>query len=139
MNRRPSNEMVFVKKLFEGRAWHALTPDQDHTVVTKGYGRFQSDDRYPGGDYVTAARTSDGRLVMAYVPPTGTETRTISVDMARLQGAASARWYNPTNGTFTSIADSPVANSGSRDFSTPGDNGTGTNDWVLVLEATSPS
>ena len=28
----------------------------------------------------------------------------------------------------------PLANKDSRKFTTPGDNGTGTNDWVLVLE-----
>jgi hypothetical protein len=28
-----------------------------------------------------------------------------------------------------------MPNSGSRDFTTPGDNGTGANDWVLVLES----
>lgn len=83
---------------------------------------------------MTAARTTDGNLVMAYVPSTGTGTRTISVDMVKLGGPAVVRWYNPTNGTYTSIAESPLANSGSRDFTTPGDNGTGTNDWLLVLE-----
>jgi hypothetical protein len=54
--------------------------------------------------------------------------------MERLSGPANARWYNPTDGTYRSIAESPLANSGSRDFTTPGDNGTSTNDWVLVLE-----
>lgn len=135
MDRQPSREMVFVKRLFEGRAWHDLVPDQDHSVVTSGYGTFGKDDRTAGGDYVAAARTADGSLVMAYVPSTGAGARTIAVDMARLSGAAHARWYNPTNGSYTSIAGSPFANRGSRDFSTPGDNGTGTNDWVLVLEA----
>jgi len=134
MDRQPSREMFHVKKLFESRAWPNLVPDQDHTVVTKGYGTFGKDDRTPGGDYVTAARTTDGNLVMAYVPSTGTGTRTISVDMVKLGGPAVARWYNPTNGTYTPIAESPLANSGSRDFTTPGDNDTGTNDWLLVLE-----
>jgi len=126
--------MVHVKRLFEGRRWYDLTPDQDHAVVTGGYGTFGKDDRTPGGDYVTAASTADGSLVMAYVPATGTGTRTITMNMMRLGAAANACWYNPTNGTYASIAGSPFANSGSRDFTTPGDNGTGTNDWVLVLE-----
>jgi hypothetical protein len=42
-------------------------PDQDHAVVTHGYGTFGTDDRTPGGDYVTTACTGDGSLVMAYV------------------------------------------------------------------------
>lgn len=134
MDRQPSREMAFVKRLFEKLAWHELIPDQDHSVVTHGYGTFGNDDRTPGGDYVTAARTADGRLVMAYVPATKTDNRTLTVNMARLSGPANARWYNPTSGTFTDIAGSPLASSGPRDFTTPGDNGTGTNDWVLVLE-----
>ena len=134
MDRQPSREMAFVKKLFDGLAWHELVPDQDHSVVTEGYGTFGKDDRTPGGDYVTAARTTDGKLVMAYVPSTKADKRTITVDMARLSSQARARWYNPTSSTFTDIANSPLANSDSRDFTTPGDNGTGTNDWVLVLE-----
>lgn len=129
-----SRDMVHVKRLFEGRAWYDLVPDADHTAVTNGYGKFGKDDRKPGGDYVTAARNGDGSLVMAYVPSTGKGTRTITVDMARLSHPANARWYNPTNGKFTEIAGSPLANSDSREFNTPGDNGTGTNDWVLVLE-----
>ncbi|MBI5771355.1 MAG: DUF4038 domain-containing protein [Verrucomicrobia bacterium] len=134
MESQGSREMVFVKRLFESRAWHELVPDQDHSVVTKGCGTFGKDDRVPGGDYVTAARTSDGKLVMAYVPSTGTGTRTITVDMARLSNPARARWYNPTNGAFTPIPGSPFANRGEREFTTPGDNGTGTGDWTLVIE-----
>ncbi|MBM4085372.1 MAG: DUF4038 domain-containing protein, partial [Planctomycetes bacterium] len=50
-------------------------------------------------------------------------------------GPANARWYNPTNGTYAAVEGSPFANRGSRDFTTRGDNGTGANDWVLVLES----
>lgn len=83
---------------------------------------------------MTAARTRDGSLVMAYLPSTGTETRTITVNLQWLGGAAVARWYNPTNGEYVGMAGSPFPNEGARDFASPGDNGTGTNDWVLVLE-----
>lgn len=134
MERQGSHEMVHVQALFQGRAWQKLVPDRNHTVVTGGYGTIGVDDRTPGGDYVTAARTGDGSLVMAYVPSTGTGSRTITVDMARLSGTSHARWYNPTNGAYTTVAGSPFANSGSRDFTTPGNNGTGTNDWVLAME-----
>lgn len=133
-----AREMGHVKRLFEGRAWFDLIPDQDHSVVTTGYGTFGTDDRTAGGDYVTAARTSDGSLVMAYVPSTGTGSRTITVDLTRLSGPAAATWYNPTEGTYTAITGSPFANRGSRDFTTPGDNGTGANDWVLVIVSATP-
>ncbi|MDH7568275.1 MAG: DUF4038 domain-containing protein [Armatimonadota bacterium] len=135
MDRQPSREMVYVRELFAGLPWHQLVPDQDHAVVTSGYGTFGNDDRTPGGDYVAAARSGDGRLVIAYVPSTGTAPRAITVNMEKLSGEADARWYNPTQGVFTPVAGSPLPNRGERPFTTPGDNGTGANDWVLVLQA----
>jgi hypothetical protein len=120
--------MSRVTALFGLRDWHDLVPDDDHEVVTSGYGSFGST------NYVTAARTPDRGLVMAYVPSTGTGTRSLTVDMSELAGQAQGRWYNPTSGAYTTISGSPFANTGSRSFATPGNNGTGTNDWALVLE-----
>lgn len=121
-------DMERLNRLFTSHDWYKLVPDQDHATVTAGHGTFGA------GDYVTAARAEDGSLVMAYLPPTGTETRTLTIDMSQLSGVATAQWFNPTTGTYTTIAGSPFANVGSTNFATPGDNGTGTNDWVLVLQ-----
>jgi hypothetical protein len=128
MDAQGSREMPLVTALFAQRRWHELVPDKSHAVVTGGYGS------YGGTDYVTAGRTPDGKLVMAYVPSNGTATRTLTVDMSKLAGQAQARWYNPTSGAYTTVTGSPFANSGSRMFTTPGNNGTGTSDWALVLE-----
>ncbi|HXG22423.1 MAG TPA: DUF4038 domain-containing protein [Methylomirabilota bacterium] len=123
-----SVQMAYVTALFESRSWYELVPDQNHTVVTAGFGAFGS------GDYVTAARTSDGKLVMAYVP----SARTLTVDMSKLSGPVAARWYDPTRGAFTGMAGSPLANAGFRNFTTPGRNADGDEDWVLVLETSAP-
>jgi len=124
-----------VSALFATRPWFDLVPDQNHTTVTAGFGTYTTNPGELANDYVTTARTADGRLVVAYVPVSETASvRTLSVDMSRLSGAANARWYDPTNGAFTTIAGSPLPNSGSRTFTTPGDNGGGSTDWVLVLE-----
>lgn len=123
-------DMGFVRQLFANRPWQLLEPDQFHTAVTGGYGTFGQ------SNYVTAARASNGSLVMAYVPSTGTSVRSLNVDMSKLSGVVTAQWYNPAVGTYSTIAGSPLANSGSQTFATPGNNGTGTNDWVLVLSAT---
>jgi hypothetical protein len=111
--------------LVQSRPWFQLVPDQNHDVVTSGLGDFGST------EYVTAARTSDGRLVIAYVP----SGRTITVDMGRLSGPAIARWYDPASGAFLAISDSALSNSGVIEFTTPGTNADGYEDWVLVLEA----
>jgi hypothetical protein len=115
----------YVKALFEPRRWYDLVPDQGHTLVTDGLGTYGT------LDYVTAARTPDGTLAIAYVP----SSRTVTVDLSKFSGSVTARWYDPTTGTFTSIADSPFTNAGNQQFTTPGTNGDGQDDWVLVLEA----
>src|SRR5262249_37669370 len=84
-------------------------------------------------DYLTAARTPDGAIVLAYMPT----IRTATVDMTKLGASVKAAWYDPTSGTLSPIAGSPFANSGTRDFTPAGPHGDGSGDWGLVLEATS--
>jgi hypothetical protein len=128
-------QMAHVQALFGPRAWYQLVPDQKHAVVTEGYGTFDATNT-PGNcfvmtsDYVTAARTPDGALVMAYLP----SRRTVMVDMAQLSAPALARWYDPSRGTYTPIDSAPLANRDKRAFTPPGNNGDGDGDWVLVLE-----
>lgn len=81
--------------------------------------------------YVTAARTSDGSMVMAYIPA----ARTITVNMSKLTAIAKGHWFDPTNGTYIAVDGSPFANAGERLFTPPDKNSGGDNDWVLVLEA----
>ena len=120
-----ATQMAYVTHLFGPRKWYDLVPDQTHSVVTDGLGTFGAD------EYVTAASTPDGGLAMAYVP----SSRTITVDLSTLSGSVTARWYDPTNGTFTSVPGSPFPNAGSVQLATPGTNAGGDGDWVLVLEA----
>ena len=124
-----NEDMGRLKLVFTSRAWHTLVPDQDHTAVTAGYGVFGQP------DYVTAARSEDRSLVMAYVPPTRTAARTLRVDMTRLRGSVRAQWFNPGTGSYSTIPGSPFPNTRSQELTTPGDNGTGADDWVLVLES----
>ena len=120
-------QVGYFAALVQSRPWYDLVPDQDHALVTSGVGDFGTP------DYVTAARTPDGRLAIAYVPT----SRTITVDLGRLGTPATARWYDPASGTFMTISDS-LANSGVVDFTTPGTNSVGAEDWVLVLETGAP-
>jgi hypothetical protein len=120
-----ATQMAYLMALFSPRRWYDLVPDQGHNLVTAGQGSFGDD------SYVTAARTPDGTLAIAYIP----FARTITVGMSQLSGSVSARWYDPSAGTFVNIPGSPFANSGARNFATPGNNADGDEDWVLVLEA----
>jgi hypothetical protein len=76
----------------------------------------------------------DGTQALSYIPSTGTDRRELSVDFAQLTGKVTAHWFNPVDGGCTHIPGSPFPNTGIQVFTTPGDNGTGTNDWLLLLE-----
>jgi hypothetical protein len=134
-----AKQMAHVQALFGPRAWHQLVPDQKHAVVTAGYGTFDATTTAGNrfvmtSDYVTAARTPNGALVLAYLP----SRRTVTVDMKQLGGPATARWYDSSRGTYTAVAGSPLPNAGARAITPPGNNGDGDGDWVLVLETAPP-
>ena len=131
--------MRYVQGLFLPRAWHQLVPDRKHTVVTDGFGTFDATTTRGNAygmtsDYVTAGRTPDGNLVMAYLP----SLRTVTVDMTQLRAPATAHWYDPSRGTYARVEELPLANTGKHKFTPPGTNGDGDGDWVLVLETKPP-
>jgi Protein of unknown function (DUF4038)/Putative collagen-binding domain of a collagenase len=130
-----ATQMVYLKSFFESRRWFDLVPDQTHTTLIAGFGKMLTENDLQSGqidnnDYATAARAEDGSLVLAYLPT----RRTVTIQMSKVSGPATARWFDPSNGTYTAIAGSPFANSGSRHFTPPGKNHDGDGDWVLVLE-----
>jgi hypothetical protein len=132
-------QMAYVQALLLPRPWHRLEPDQKHTVVTAGYGTFDTTTTEGNvygmtSDYVTAGSTSDGSLVMAFLP----SLRTVTVDMAKLSAPVTARWYDPSSGTYKSIKGSPFKNAGKTKFTPPGRNSDGDGDWILVLETKPP-
>jgi chitodextrinase len=116
-----------------GRQWWNLIPDQHHFVVVGGNGTYSDTGSLGASDYLTAARTPDGALVVAYMPT----VRTITVEMSKLGGPAVASWYDPSNGASYAIPGSPFQNFGRLRFTPPGSNADGDGDWVLVLEAPS--
>ena len=97
--------------------------------ITAGYGTFGK------LDYVATARTSDGILALSYLPATSTSNRELTVDLSQLAGPVTAHWFNPTDGSLTPVPGSPFAKSGLRQLKSLGNNGTGANDWLLVLAA----
>jgi hypothetical protein len=120
-----SRDMARLRQVFAKLPWHELVPEQDHAVVTKGYGKDTST--------ALTARTPDGKQAVTYVPSTGTKPRALTVDLGQFSGPVTAQWYNPTDGHYTTISDAPLPNRATQTFRTPGDNGTKTNDWLLIL------
>jgi len=122
-----SNDMALLRKLFARLPWQQLTPENDHAIVVEGF----------GSDVTTALTTytADGKLSVTYIPSSGTGRRELTIALGRFARPVTARWYNPTNGQFIAAEGSPFANRAAHGLRTPGDNGTGTNDWALILEA----
>jgi chitodextrinase len=123
----------YATSFFRNLQWWNMVPDQNHTVMTAGFGTFNTG-RLGTNDYATTERTSDGSMVVSYIPT----SRTVTIDMTRLAGAATAQWYDPTTNTYQTITGSPFANTGSRQFTTPSAaHSDGKSDWVLLLQASS--
>ena len=125
-------QFMIWRKFFLSLPWQELIPDQDHTVVTAGFGSpGDLQTRVSKSEFSTASKTPDGSFVVAYMPT----AREISVNMASLKAPASAKWFDPTNGAYTTIPAGPFANTGTRQFTPPGDNHDGDSDWILLLDA----
>ena len=120
-----SRDMALLRELFIRLPWPQLAPEENHSILAEGY----------GSDVATAltAVTRGGKLAITYIPSTGTDTRELTIATDRFAKPVAARWYNPTSGRFVEVEGSPYANHATQHLRTPGDNGTGTNDWVLIL------
>jgi hypothetical protein len=127
-------QLGFLKAFFEARAWYNLVPDTNHVVVISNYGSFASTGHVNDNDYLTAARTPDGSLVLIYTPI----LRQFVVDMTQLSGPVVCRWFDPSSGNFINMAGSPFPNSGTKSFAPPGNNRDGDGGWMLVLETSPP-
>ena len=107
------SQLEIWKNFFSSLPWQDLVPDQQHTTLTDGFGTFGSDQilldsstlatndpvRVSQSDFATAARTADGSYVVVYMPT----ARTVTVNMSSLKGPATARWFDPTNGTYHAV------------------------------------
>lgn len=117
---------------WKSKPWWRLKPSGlggMGTIVTAGGGTASPQST----TYVAAAATSEGDLLLAYVPPA--HTGSVTIDMTKMSGTATARWFDPTNSTFTT--DGTFSNTGTHAFTTPGNNNAGDADWLLVLETNS--
>jgi hypothetical protein len=105
-----------------GITWWNLVPDRNGTVLTSSPGT--------GFNRAAASRVSDGSAVLAFT----SGSQALTIDMAKLSGPnVSARWFDPTTGSFATIGGSPFSNTGSRSFTAPNANADGEGDFVLVL------
>jgi hypothetical protein len=121
---RSVREAPYVLRLMEAIPWWRLVPDDKHEFVTSGFGNWKQ------ADHVAAARADDGNTGVVYSP----DGRPFTVNLAKLSGRVSARWFDPTSGQFRVVEGSPFGNEGEKEFAPPGRNAAGEPDFVLVLK-----
>ena len=124
-------ELGYFKTFMTSIAWYNLVPDQTHSLLTAGFGTFSDTGHVGDNDYATAAKAADGSLAIIYTPV----SHTMTVAMANFAGLVTARWFDPTSNTFETVVGSPFPNTGSRNFTTPGNNQGGDGDWILLLQS----
>ena len=110
-----ADDMKRLNSFIKSITWWKLVPSGlggMKTLITAG-GSTSSD-----SDYVAAAATPEGTLLVAYVPPK--HKGSITVDLTAMRGSTNASWYDPTSGIYTAIPGSPFANKGTHEFTPPG-------------------
>ena len=105
-------------EFFRSNRWYDFVPDQKHEVVTRGLGEFN------GLNYVSAAFSSDGESLLAYLPVQSTIT--VDLKIMNCKNAIS-RWFNPRDGTYS--LEEKFINDCSKEFTSPTDD-----DWLLVID-----
>ena len=123
LNTEATRQQVHARSIMSAYRWWTLQPKVDVSLVTSSLGS--------GTGRVCPARASDGSFAMVWKPSAGA----INVNMAALAPlSVRARWFDPSNGGFLTVAGSPFVNSGVRSFGDPGLNGANASDWLLVLD-----
>lgn len=115
-------QMIHIKTLLMARKWQNLIPDSGHSLLTSGF--------EGNGFLAGSALAKDGTFALIYSP----WKHTLKVDMGKFKGTVKAQWFDPTNGVYTAAAQGDLPNTGSRDFTMPGNNSAGDEDYLLVLE-----
>lgn len=124
------NDAVRQFAFWKSKPWHRLKPSGlggMGTLITAGGGTASPQTT----NYVAAACTPEGDLLLAYIPPA--HSGSITVDMTKLATPAIARWFDPTNASFTAIG--TISNTGTHAFTPPATNSAGDTDFLLVLDA----
>ena len=122
--------MAWVKALFEPRPGSTCpgpTAQAGRRRVWTFDGASHEGNHYVmTSDYVTAGRTPDGRLAVAYMP----SLRPLKINLSALNGPVTARWSRPEPRRFpqSKVPLSPIL--GQPYFIPPGNNADGYGDWL---------
>ncbi len=112
-----TTQMTYAYALFSAYPWHLLVPKTDTSLVTTSLSS--------GASRICPALASDGSVAMVWKPASGSSTVSFS---GMSPGSVRARFYNTTDGSYSTVSGSPFANSGTQSINWPGER-------VLVVDA----
>lgn len=121
-------DMMRLNKFIKSMEWWKLVPSGLNNMKEIIVDPLNVDTT---ASYVSAAAARDGSLLVAYIPPA--HKGGVTVDLSVLGKTAFAYWFDPTDGRYFRVSESPIANKGNREFFPPGKNQQGLSDWVLLF------
>lgn len=121
-----ANDMARLNTFIKSIAWYNLVPSGLNSMRTLISGNTS----VSASNYVSAAASPTGNLLVAYIPPA--HSGSITIDMTGM-AVTRARWFDPTNGNYTTISGT-LPNTGTKTFTPIGNNSVGQADWVLILD-----
>jgi hypothetical protein len=138
LNSLESQDISRSFKLYDTIGWHRHLPSgtasgfAGRDLIVSGAGS--------GDQAVISSIDELGFSLLAYRASDGTGTQGYSVDLRSMAGPVAGWWFNPTSGDTlpeqTSGGEYVLSNgTASQAFTTPGNNGTGENDWFLLLRS----
>jgi hypothetical protein len=128
------HDTVYQNDFWSALKWYLHVPSGKTEISSRTLCSQPSANNY---EHVQASMASDGSSLVAYVPPNGTGTVTFTVDLRGMAaGTLRARWYNPTDGTYstTGLTGTFDNTQNAKSVTTPGDNGTAQGDWALLVD-----
>jgi hypothetical protein len=121
-------DMTQLASFVEKVPWWTFQPDTDHKWLTGGFGTWHQD------DFAVAAVTADKMLAVVYTPV----RTTLELNLDQLAtGSIEAQWFDPTTGEFQPVKGFSSTR-GTVKLQSPEKNGSGENDFVLLVKVRAP-
>jgi hypothetical protein len=123
LNTKTTLDMSVLNKFIRSIEWWRLVPsgmDGMKNIIVEGEGKDSAT------NFIASAATKSGDMMIAYVPPA--HDGKFKVDMSVMQGKFIAQWMDPSTGEKKMIK-----NYSSGEFTVPGKNKSGYDDWVLLF------
>lgn len=123
LDSKGATDMAVLNKFIRSIGWWKLVPsgmDGMKELITEGQGSDTAT------NYIAAAASRNGELLVAYVPPS--HGGTFAIDWSAVDKNARAWWLDPSNGKRQRI------NATGKQLTTPGTNASGFRDWVLLIQ-----